>query len=107
MLKIFFAVFLILHGLVHLLYLGQSAGTFELQPGLNWPDGSGIRPAPGRQQNEASGSSFAGAGGDHFRSQRFRPSPGTELVAASYGRGMHHICHPLCSYVGRPFAAPG
>ena len=33
-------VFLVLHGLVHLLYLGQSARLFELQPGLVWPDGS-------------------------------------------------------------------
>ena len=27
-------------GLVHLLYVGQSARLFELQPGLTWPDGS-------------------------------------------------------------------
>ena len=33
-------VFLVLHGLVHLLYLGQAAKVFELQPGLNWPAGS-------------------------------------------------------------------
>ena len=32
--------FLILHGLVHLLYAGQSQRMFELQPGLTWPDGS-------------------------------------------------------------------
>ena len=40
MLNSLFALFLILHGLVHLLYLGQSAGYFELQPGLRWPGGS-------------------------------------------------------------------
>ena len=33
-------VFLVLHGLVHLLYLGQSARLFELQPRMVWPDGS-------------------------------------------------------------------
>jgi hypothetical protein len=33
-------VFVILHGLVHLLYFGQSAGYFELKPGMVWPDGS-------------------------------------------------------------------
>jgi len=33
-------VFLVLHGLVHLLYFGQSARMFELQPGMIWPDGS-------------------------------------------------------------------
>ncbi len=33
-------VFLMLHGLVHLLYFGQSARFFALQPGMNWPDGS-------------------------------------------------------------------
>jgi len=40
MLKIIIAVFFILHGLVHLLYFGQSQRAFELQPGLTWPDGS-------------------------------------------------------------------
>jgi uncharacterized membrane protein YphA (DoxX/SURF4 family) len=33
-------VFLVLHGLVHLLYFGQSARLFELQSGMIWPDGS-------------------------------------------------------------------
>jgi hypothetical protein len=33
-------LFLLLHGLVHMLYFGQSARLFELQPGLVWPDGS-------------------------------------------------------------------
>jgi len=40
MISILFAVFLILHGLVHMLYFGQSARYFELQPGMVWPDGS-------------------------------------------------------------------
>jgi hypothetical protein len=40
MVKIGFALFIILHGLVHLLYLGQSRRLFELQPGMEWPDGS-------------------------------------------------------------------
>jgi hypothetical protein len=35
-----FGVFLVLHGLVHLLYAGQSARRFELKPGMVWPDGS-------------------------------------------------------------------
>jgi len=38
--RIVLGVFLVLHGLVHLLYLGQSARRFELQPGMTWPDGS-------------------------------------------------------------------
>jgi hypothetical protein len=38
--RIVFGVFLLLHGLVHLLYLGQAARQFELQPGMTWPDGS-------------------------------------------------------------------
>ena len=33
-------VFIVLHGLVHLLYYGQSGRFFELQPGMIWPDGS-------------------------------------------------------------------
>ena len=40
MLRIIFGVFVLLHGLVHLLYFGQSARYFELQPGMVWPDGS-------------------------------------------------------------------
>ncbi len=35
-----FGAFIVLHGLVHLLYWGQSARHFELKPGMIWPDGS-------------------------------------------------------------------
>ena len=38
--RILFGILVVLHGLVHLLYWGQSARYFELQPGLAWPDGS-------------------------------------------------------------------
>jgi hypothetical protein len=37
---IILGVFLILHGLVHLLYAGQSCRLFELRPDMVWPDGS-------------------------------------------------------------------
>lgn len=40
MIRIFIGVFIVLHGLVHLLYLGQSRRFFELQPGMVWPEGS-------------------------------------------------------------------
>jgi hypothetical protein len=40
MMRLVIAVVFILHGLVHLLYFGQSAGLFELQPGMLWPQGS-------------------------------------------------------------------
>lgn len=40
MLKFIIGAFIVLHGLVHLLYFGQSWRLFELQPGLVWPDGS-------------------------------------------------------------------
>jgi hypothetical protein len=40
--RFLFGVFLVLHGLVHLLYFGQSAGYFELKPGMVWPDGSWV-----------------------------------------------------------------
>lgn len=40
MVRILFGVFIVLHGLVHMLYFGQSARYFELQPGMVWPDGS-------------------------------------------------------------------
>jgi hypothetical protein len=40
MLRFIVGVFIVLHGLVHLLYFGQSQRLFELQPGMVWPDGS-------------------------------------------------------------------
>ena len=40
MFRIIFGVFMVLHGLVHLLYFGQSARRFELRPGMTWPDSS-------------------------------------------------------------------
>lgn len=40
MLKFIFGVLIVLHGLVHLLYFGQSRRLFELQPGMLWPKGS-------------------------------------------------------------------
>ena len=40
MLNLIIGIFLVLHGLVHLLYVGQSQRLFELQPGMAWPDGS-------------------------------------------------------------------
>ena len=40
MIQVIAGVFLVVHGLVHLLYFGQSARRFELQPGMLWPDGS-------------------------------------------------------------------
>jgi len=38
--RIVFGVFIVLHGLVHLLYFGQSQRIFELQQGMDWPDRS-------------------------------------------------------------------
>ncbi len=40
MFRILFGIFVVLHGLVHLLYFGQSWRLFELQTGMLWPDGS-------------------------------------------------------------------
>jgi hypothetical protein len=40
MLRLIVGIFVILHGLVHLLYVGQARRLFELQPGMTWPDGS-------------------------------------------------------------------
>ncbi len=42
MARIAFGVFMVLHGLVHLLYMGQTARYFTLQPGMVWPDGSWV-----------------------------------------------------------------
>lgn len=46
MLRIIVIVFIVLHGLVHLLYVGQSQRLFELQPGMTWPDGSWVFSRP-------------------------------------------------------------
>ncbi len=40
--KMVLGIFFVLHGLVHLFYVGQSQRLFELQPGMSWPDGSWI-----------------------------------------------------------------
>ena len=40
MLRLLFGAFIVLHGLVHLLYFGQGRRLFELRPGMVWPDGS-------------------------------------------------------------------
>ncbi len=40
MTRFLIGIFIVLHGLVHLLYFGQSARLFELQPGMVWPDGA-------------------------------------------------------------------
>ena len=42
MLKFLFSIIMILHGLVHILYFGQSLRYFELQKGMIWPDNSWI-----------------------------------------------------------------
>ena len=40
LIPVLLGIFLILHGLVHLLYAGHSWWLFELQAGLRWPDDS-------------------------------------------------------------------
>ena len=40
--RFIFGAFIVLHGLVHLLYFGHSARYFELKPGMIWPDGSWV-----------------------------------------------------------------
>lgn len=42
MLTFILSLFFVLHGLVHLLYFGQSRRLFELHPGLTWPGRSWI-----------------------------------------------------------------
>ncbi len=39
---IIFGIFIILHGLVHLLYFGHTARFFELKPGMTWPGDSWV-----------------------------------------------------------------
>ena len=42
MVHILLSIFVLLHGVVHLLYFGQSMRFFKLQSELTWPDGSWI-----------------------------------------------------------------
>jgi hypothetical protein len=35
--RVIFGIFIVLHGLVHLLYAGHSQRLFELVPGMTWP----------------------------------------------------------------------
>ena len=53
MASVVLGIFLLLHGAVHLLYLGQSVRLFDLKPGMAWPDhawafGGVASPAPAR-----------------------------------------------------------
>jgi hypothetical protein len=38
--RLIFGVFLIFHGVVHLLYAGDARGIYQLKPGMVWPEGS-------------------------------------------------------------------
>jgi len=40
--NIIVGIVMVLHGLVHLLYAGQSRRAFQLVPGMSWPDGSWV-----------------------------------------------------------------
>ena len=40
LINILIGIFLILHGVVHGIYAGQSLHLFEMRPGMLWPDGS-------------------------------------------------------------------
>lgn len=40
MVRILFGIFMMAHGLVHLLYFGQGRRLFELGAGMVWPDGN-------------------------------------------------------------------
>jgi hypothetical protein len=40
LLRFIVGVFIVLHGLVHLLYFAHSRRLIELRPGLDWPEGS-------------------------------------------------------------------
>lgn len=42
MARFIIGLFIILHGLVHLLYFSQSQRLFELRPGMVWPEGSWV-----------------------------------------------------------------
>jgi hypothetical protein len=49
MINIIVGIFLVLHGLVHLLYFGHSMRFFKLKPEMIWPDGSRVFSAFGTE----------------------------------------------------------
>ncbi|MCJ7827267.1 MAG: hypothetical protein MUP36_03395 [Demequinaceae bacterium] len=38
--RVFLGIFLIFHGMVHAIYIGQALRWFELRPGMPWPTGA-------------------------------------------------------------------
>ncbi|MBN2177552.1 MAG: hypothetical protein JW722_07840 [Demequinaceae bacterium] len=38
--RVFLGIFLIFHGMVHAMYVGQALRWFELRPGMAWPTGA-------------------------------------------------------------------
>jgi hypothetical protein len=38
--RVFLGIFLILHGMVYAMYVGQALQWFELKPGMQWPTGA-------------------------------------------------------------------
>jgi hypothetical protein len=75
--------FMVLHGLVHLLYVGHSLRLFELQSGMVWPDGSWA---------------FSKALGD----ERVRPLVAMLLVLAAMG----FVAGGLAIFLGQPWWRP-
>ena len=57
--KYIIGVFLILHGLVHLLYLGHSRRLYELVPDFTWPDHSWLLSKPFSNQAIRSAANIA------------------------------------------------
>lgn len=97
MVRFIIGLFISLHGLVHLLYLGQSQRFFELQPGMTWPDGSwsfsrllgdgSIRSLASVALVVAALVFLAGGAGIFFRQQWWRPM----VLAAAVFSGVLYL----------------
>ena len=91
MVRILVSLLVILHGLVHLLYFGQSARLFELQPGMGWPDGSwAVFQAAWREGDPAVGQCRLRSGSHGIRA-RGRGHPDGSVMGERRGGGLGRV----------------
>ena len=105
MLAIIMGIFFVLHGLVHLLYAGQSRRLFELRPKMVWPDGSwAFSQLLGDEIDKAAGKHFSGSGSPRFRGGRSGTGYPTAMVAPCYRVFCRFFHLTLLPFVGRKVA---
>ena len=108
MISVIAGVFLVLHGLVHLLYFGQSARLFELKAGMLWPDDSwAFSGLLGTNRTRTLASIFCILATVGFVVGRRGDPFGSILVAHGRRRSGRAFRDSLRSFLGWPPATPG